>query len=223
MIEIRNLCFSYNKLPPFILNNINLSIKKGDYLSILGENGSGKSTLIKLILKILKPTKGLVNINTNKIGYVPQKFDNFNSQFPITVFEVLNFHRKAIGIKDVNYVYKNLKLVNMDGYSKNLISNLSGGQQQKIFIARALMGSPELIILDEPSTGLDRNSQKDLYKIIKHLNTHLGITIISIEHNLKAALENSDFIFDINNGNGVLRAVNEYNRQLQEVILDATI
>jgi len=223
MVEIKNMCFSYNGVLPFVLNNINLHIKKGDYLSILGENGSGKSTLVKIILKILKPTNGFIAIKTDKIGYVPQRFENFNSQFPITVFEVLNFHRKALGIKDIEYVYKSLKIVHMEKFAKELISNLSGGQMQKIFIARALMGEPELIILDEPSTGLDAHSQNDLYKIIKHLNTHLGITIISIEHNLRVALVNSNSILELTDGTGTIRSTKEYSMKFQEVSVNATV
>ncbi|KOA19511.1 high-affinity zinc uptake system ATP-binding protein ZnuC [Clostridium homopropionicum DSM 5847] len=223
MVEIKNMCFSYNGVCPFILNNINLNIKKGDYLSILGENGSGKSTLIKIILKILKPTSGTISIKTDRIGYVSQRFENFNSQFPITVFEVLNFHRKALRIKDIEYVYKSLKFVHMEKFAKELISNLSGGQMQKIFIARALMGEPELIILDEPSTGLDSSSQNDLYKVIKHLNTHLGITIISIEHNLKVALTNSNSILELMDGTGTIHSTKDYSMKFQEVSLNATV
>lgn len=223
MVEIKNMCFSYNGVWPFVLNNINLKIKKGDYVSILGENGSGKSTLIKIILKILKPTSGTISINTDKIGYVPQRFENFNSQFPITVFEVLNLHRKALGIKDIEYVYKSLKIVHMEKFAKELISNLSGGQMQKIFIARALMGEPELIILDEPSTGLDSHSQNDLYKVIKHLNSHLGITVISIEHNLKIALTNSNSILDLIDGTGTIHSTKDYIMNFQEVSLNATV
>lgn len=217
MIHISNLYFSYNNHPPYVLNDLDLIIKQGKYVSILGENGSGKSTLIRLILKMLKPSKGVININTNKIGYVPQRFESFNSQFPITVFEMLNFHRKAIGIKETVSIEKSLKKVGMDNYKNHIIGNLSGGQQQKIFIARALMGNPDLIVLDEPSTGIDVQSQKEIYAIIKNLNLDLNITVIAVEHNLKAAMINSDFIFELNNGTGLLRSVDEYKRYHQEV------
>lgn len=223
MIQINNLYFSYNKLPLYILNNLNLIINKGDYVSILGENGSGKSTLIRLILKILKPSSGIITINTNKIGYVPQKIDSFNSQFPITVFEVLNSHRKAIKIKDPSCIQKSLEKVGMENYMTSLIGNLSGGQQQKVFIARALMGSPELIVLDEPSTGIDVQSQKEIYSIIKRLNLDMGITIISIEHNLKAALVNSNYILELDSGNGILQSISEYKQRYQEVNSNVTV
>ncbi len=96
MIEINNLCFSYTKKKPYILENINLNIKKGQYISILGSNGSGKSTLLKLILGFLSPTLGDINLKNSKIGYVPQKYENFNSDFPITVEEVLKCHKKSV-------------------------------------------------------------------------------------------------------------------------------
>ncbi|KYH27985.1 MULTISPECIES: metal ABC transporter ATP-binding protein [Clostridium] len=223
MIHINNLCFSYTNHSPYILTDLNLVINKGDYVSILGENGSGKSTLIKLILKILKPSKGSITINTDKIGYVPQRLDSFNSQFPITVYEVLNTHRRAIGIKDMSSINKSLDKVGMRDYKNHLIGNLSGGQQQKIFIARALMGNPDLIVLDEPSTGIDIQSQKEIYELIKNLNLKLGVTVISIEHNLKAAILNSNYIFELNDGSGILRSVSEYKRHHKEVISNAAI
>ncbi|EYE87290.1 metal ABC transporter ATP-binding protein [Fervidicella metallireducens AeB] len=223
MINIKNLSFSYNKIPPYILENINLEIKKGDYVSILGDNGSGKSTLIKLLLKLLKPCSGTIQINTQKIGYVPQRFEGFNSQFPVTIYEMLNCHRKALKIKDSSIVLNSLLKVDMLNYKNSLIGNLSGGQQQKIFIARAMMGNPELLILDEPSTGIDVQSQYEIYSLIKSLNTNLGITVVAIEHNLNAALVNSDYIFKLKNGKGQILSINDYKENFQEVMGYASI
>lgn len=222
MIHIDNLYFSYNNRPPYILNGLSLNIKKGDYVSILGENGSGKSTLIKLILNTLKPSKGIIEVNTNKIGYVPQRFESFNSQFPITVYEMLNLHKKAIKIKETS-IEESLKKVNMEDYKNHLIGNLSGGQQQKIFIARALMGNPNLLILDEPSTGIDIQSQKEIYNLIKKLNRNLGITVVAVEHNLKAAMINSNYIFQLNEGTGFLNPVDEYKKYHQEDSFHVTV
>lgn len=209
MIQIKNLYFSYNNASPYLLNDINLKVKKGEYVSILGDNGSGKSTLVKLILKIIKPSKGEVTIEGSKTGYVPQRFESFNAQFPITVSEMMNCHRKVIKLKSSKEADRNLALVGMGDYKNALIGNLSGGQQQKIFIARALMGNPELIILDEPSTGVDIQSQEEIYSIVKELNENFGITVISVEHNLKAALLNSDFIFELSKGKGKVLSVQE--------------
>ena len=199
MITIKNLSFSYTKGND-LLKDVNLHIPKGIYLSILGENGSCKSTLIKLILGILKPDSGLITLASNKISYVSQRLDNFNSEFPITVKEVLSCHAKTVGIKNSKSVLESLHKVNMCEFSNNLIGNLSGGQQQRIFIARALLGNPDLIILDEPSTGVDEKSQSEIYPLLQSLNKDLGKTIISVEHNTKIALKYSTHILKIENG-----------------------
>lgn len=204
MIKINNLFFSYTKSQPYLLNNINLTIDDGEYISVLGENGCGKSTLIKLILNLLSPTKGTIENTLKNIGYVPQKSDFLNSQFPITVNEMLNCYRKLLKIKDKAIVPRSLQTVNMLDYKDSLIGTLSGGQCQKIFIARALMGNPSLLILDEPSTGVDMASQRDIYGLIKSLNVEEGITVISIEHNLNAAMKNSSLIYHLASGNGHL-------------------
>lgn len=216
MITIKNLYFSYTGKCPYILDDVNFSVDDGDYVSVIGENGCGKSTLIKIILNILKPVRGIVKINTNKIGYVSQRAQDFNSEFPITVYEVLFCHAKAKKIS-TGLINTYLDLVGMLHYKKNLIGDLSGGQEQKIFIARALMGNPELLILDEPSTGIDIQSQKEIYGILKKLNEDKKITIISIEHNAAAVIENSKHLFCMKNGMGKMISVREYT-ELKENI-----
>jgi zinc transport system ATP-binding protein len=210
MITISNLFFSFNDSSEYLLDNINLHIGKGEYTSIIGDNGCGKSTLLRLLLKFLHPVKGSISINASKIGYVPQKHDNFNSGFPITVFEMLDAHRRALKIKDKNVVLHSLKTMKIDGLKNSLLGNLSGGQRQKVFIARALIGDPDLIILDEPSTGIDTKSQDEIYSLLKHLNKSLGITIISVEHNMKAAFANSTSIYYMKEGRGTLYSPNNF-------------
>lgn len=214
MIEIKNLCYSYSGSKPYILNNLNLLVDDGEYISIIGDNGCGKSTLIKLILKLLKPSKGEIKNSHLRIGYVPQKRDDVNLQFPITVYEMLDCYRKVLKVKDKNIVNKSLEMVNMINYKNSLMEELSGGQCQKIFIARALIGNPSLIILDEPSTGIDVKSQGEIYGIIKEINKNDNITIISVEHNLVAVKNNSKSIFHIKDGCGHLcsrnKFINEY-------------
>ncbi|MBZ9606916.1 metal ABC transporter ATP-binding protein [Clostridium estertheticum] len=216
MINIKNLCFTYTNSKPYILDKVNLKIEKGSYVSILGENGSAKSTLVKLILNLLKPNSGQIIIFTSKIAYVAQKVENFNAQFPITVYEMLNCHRKVLKLKDKSLILKSLQAVGMESHTHTLIGNLSGGQQQKIFIARSLIGDPDLLILDEPSTGVDIQSMEDIYRIIKGLNKNLGITVVSVEHNLKAALDNSTDIFEMGNGSGILYNIHNYKNKLNE-------
>lgn len=210
MVKIDNLCFSYNGAKPFILDNLSLEIKDGEYVSVLGDNGSGKSTLIKLILGFLQPISGKICVNSKNIGYVAQKSDNFNSQFPITVGEMLNCARRVLKVKDKSMVKKSLMLVKMEKFENALVGTLSGGQLQKVFIARALIGSPKLLILDEPSTGIDVKSQLEIYSLIKKLNTENGITVISVEHNLEAAIKNSTLIYHIADGKAHLCSPEHY-------------
>lgn len=214
MITIKNMSFSYIKGND-LLKDINLNIPNGVYLSVLGENGSCKSTLIKLILGLLKPDCGSIEINTKKISYVPQRLDNFNAEFPITVKEVLSSHAKAIKLKDPNSVSNVLEKVNMDNFKNNLIGNLSGGQQQRIFIARALLGNPDLIILDEPSTGVDEKSQMEIYPLLQDLNKNHGKTIISVEHNTRTALKYSTHILKLQNGSMKLYTKDEFIKYLE--------
>ena len=209
MIDIKNLCFSYTNKPPYILNDISLSLPQGIYLSIVGENGSCKTTLIKLILGLLKPTSGSIEIDSNSIGYVPQRLDSFNSQFPITVKEVLSCHAKTLKNNGINRD-SILKDVNMLNFKNRLLGMLSGGQQQRVLIARALMGNPDIIILDEPSTGVDENNQKEIYNILRKLNKEDKKTIISIEHNIDIAINNSTHILKIEDANARLFTVNEF-------------
>jgi len=210
MITIQNLCFSYNPSESYLLKDLNLTINRGDYISILGDNGSGKSTLIKLLLKLLPPTTGKISNDFTKTAYVPQRFENLNVQFPITVYEVLNCYRRTLKIKDKDCIYKYLDIVKMRDFSDALIGTLSGGQCQKIFIARALMGDPDLLILDEPSNGVDLKSQNEIYSLIKDINRTQKVTVISVEHNLKAAIDNSTFIYHLCEGSGHLCNPEEY-------------
>lgn len=202
MIKAENLSFSYTGTRPFLLDNINLSIAAGEYVSILGDNGSGKSTLMRLMLNFLKPTQGTIVIQARCLGYVPQQNDFTNSGFPITVGEMLYSYRKLLKVKDRGAAAESLRQVGLSGMDTALMGHLSGGQRQKALIARALMGSPELLLLDEPSTGVDPESQREIYGLLKRLNEDQGITIVSIEHNLAAAMANSTLIYHLAGARG---------------------
>lgn len=204
MIQAEKLVFSYTGSPPHVLDGIDLEIRDGEYVSVMGENGSGKTTLMRLILKFIKPTAGSIVTQAKRIGYVPQKNDFSNSNFPITVYEALNSYRKLLKIKSKEVIAEKLEQVGMSGFTNALMGNLSGGQSQKILIARALMGNPDLLILDEPSTGVDLNSQKEIYGFLKKINKENGITIVSVEHNLEAAISNSTLIYHMTEGKGHL-------------------
>jgi len=213
MIKAENLTFSYTGSGPFILNGLELLINDGEYVSVVGDNGCGKSTLIKLILRFLKPTHGSITTDAKKIGYVPQKSEASNSGFPITVWEMLNSYRRLLKIKDKSVVEESLKQLGLSEKAKSLIGNLSGGQAQKALIARALMGNPDLLILDEPSAGVDIDSQRDIYAFLKRLNTEKGITIVSVEHNLGAAISNSTTIFHLHGGTGHFCTPQKYSEE----------
>ena len=201
MLAVYNLSFRYDAYSKYVLEDISFEVKKGEYVSIVGENGSGKSTLVRLLLGLLKPTTGEVQQRASSIGYVPQKKINL-THFPLTVFELLDSYRRVLKVKDRNTVYNMLEEVGLLGFEKKLAGELSGGQLQKLYIARALINKPELLILDEPSTGIDVKGQREIYTILKRLNQDSKITIVSVDHNLDAAVANSTVIFHIANGKG---------------------
>ena len=210
LIKIDNLSFAYNKNTSPLLKDVNLDIPKGVYLSIVGENGSCKTTLIKLILGLLTPISGSITVDTDNIAYVPQRLDGFNSQFPISIYEILKIHAKSLKLDPKSSSIDVLEKVNMLKFKENLIGNLSGGQQQRVFIARALIGNPDLIILDEPSTGVDVKNQQEIYSLLSKINKEQGTTIISIEYNMVIALKYSTHILTINNGKLTLQSNKDF-------------
>jgi zinc transport system ATP-binding protein len=213
MIRIEHLWFSYAGMSSYILSDINIDISEGEYISVIGENGCGKTTLMRLLLGFIKPTKGSISIDTKFIGYVPQRNDFSGANFPITVYEVLASYHKLIRLKDKTIITEVLKLTGMEDYKNVLMGNLSGGQIQKILIARALMGTPRLLILDEPSTGVDTDSQKEIYALLKSLSVNQNITIVAVEHNLEAVFSNSTKIFHMQNGHGHLCSPDKYTTE----------
>jgi len=187
IIEIKNVSFAYNK--EIILKDINLNIKKGDYLAIIGPNGGGKSTLVKLILGFIKPTKGKIKLHTSKIGYVPQ-YTNFSLDIPITVLDVvlqgrIKKYKFFYNEEDKKEAFEKLKMVKMYEYKDKKIADLSGGQRQRVLIARAMVSNPDILILDEPTSAIDVQGQKEIYDILKELK----ITKIMISHDLNFLLE----------------------------------
>ena len=201
MIIIENLFFKYTGQTPYTLSGVNLLVPKDSYISIVGNNGCGKSTLLKLILGFLSPT----------IGYVPQR-QEFNSAFPITVQEVIYSYGKLLHMKNIN-VCEILSITQMQDFKNQLVGDLSGGQYQRMLIARALMGTPDLLVLDEPSTGVDISSQKEIYKILRELNKNKKLTILSVEHNLYAATESSSMIYHLSDGKGHLCTPQNYLKE----------
>ena len=191
LIEIRNLSLGYDK--DIILKHVNLDIEENDFICIVGPNGSGKSTLVKGILGLIKPIKGKVKYNglkQNFIGYMPQE-TKVDANFPASVFEIvlsgtLNsekykmFYTKSQKETAMN----NMKLLGIEKLKNKSFCDLSGGQRQKVLLARSLSATTKLLILDEPSNNLDSKSKSELYKTIIDLNKNHGITVIMITHDL---------------------------------------
>ncbi len=198
IIRIKNVSYAFGKQK--VLRDIGFNVHQGDYLGIIGPNGGGKTTLVKIILGLLKPSVGTVEMfgedirkfkNWQKIGYIPQKAINFDVNFPVTVREVVSmglFAKKGLlrflGAEDQEKVTQALKQVEMKEFGSHLIGDLSGGQQQRVFIAKALVTEPSLLILDEPTAGIDIKAQEKFYTLLQDLNKKLHITLIMISHEI---------------------------------------
>lgn len=205
-VKVNNLTFAYTQ--KLVLHDVSFSLKSGDFLTVHGKNGTGKTTLIKCFLKLLEVENDMIyldDVDINKIrrfrniGYVPQK-NEFNYEFPITVSEILScayikkrdsFYTQVINSMDINSIY-----------NEN-INNLSGGQIQRVFITRALLNKPKLLILDEPTVGVDNENVKALHDILACLKEE-SITIILVSHDM-------DFCSDITDYYLVLNELGEYD------------
>lgn len=194
ILEVENLSVSYSN--HIALENINFKIDEGEYVCLIGENGSGKSTLVKTIVGLLKQDEGKVNLNISldEVAYLSQtNLKDLN--FPATSKEIiisgvqkhkkLPFYTKK-DKKDYEEIIKKLKI---EDIQNRRIGDLSGGQKQRVLIARALIRSPKLLILDEPTTGLDYNITKELYKILETLNKENKMTIILATHDIDEITE----------------------------------
>lgn len=196
LIECSKLNVGYDK--KVVCKDINFEINQGDYLCILGENGSGKSTLLKTILGLNKPVSGKVSfdktINKSKLGYLPQQTD-FQRDFPATVGEVVMsgfvssmglrpFYNKA----EKSKAQEILDFLGLSKFAKNGFKELSGGQQQRVMLARALCATDKVLVLDEPTNGLDAKTTAQFYKLLGMLNER-GLTIVMVSHNIEKVLE----------------------------------
>ncbi|WP_096153372.1 MULTISPECIES: metal ABC transporter ATP-binding protein [Bacillus] len=198
VLKIEHVTFKYEQQN--VIEDINLTIPKGAFLGLVGPNGSGKSTLLKCVLGLLRPQKGTIQLfgkdvrkfkEWNKVGFVSQKANSFNTGFPATVFEVVSTGLvskvglfKFFNKENKNKVLDAIKSVGMEDFIHQNIGELSGGQQQRIFIARALVSEPELLILDEPTVGVDSKNVQNFYQMLEHLNKNLNITLILVTHDV---------------------------------------
>jgi len=198
LVTVENVTFGYARLP--VLVDVSFSILAGDFLAIIGPNASGKTTLVKIILGLLKPDRGRVFImgkevadfeGWSEIGYIPQKATHFDPLFPASAREVvamaLSSNRRLFSRRekdDESAIRHALGVVGMDEFADRPIGHLSGGQQQRVFIARAIVNNPRILFLDEPTTGVDAETQGHFYDLLDRLNEEEGITIVLITHDI---------------------------------------
>ena len=192
IINVDNLSYYYDSFPS--LDHVSFSVEKGDFLGIIGPNGAGKTTLFQCILGILNNFSGEIslfgsNIKQNKkyllrIGYVPQK-KSVEQTFPATVSEIVSLGVIRRDIKKES-IESAIDFVELGAYRNKRIGELSEGQQQRVIIAKALVKQPELLILDEPTTGIDSVAQNKFYDLLTKLNKDRGITIVWSSHDMNA-------------------------------------
>jgi zinc transport system ATP-binding protein len=192
IVNIDNVSYRYNSA--LVLENISFTVDKGDLVGIIGPNGAGKTTLFRSMLGLLEDYQGRITLfgedirkNKNishKIAYIPQK-NSIDQGFPATVEEIvsLGITSKKLSKNKINYA---IKTVGLFEQKAKRIGELSGGQQQRVLIAKALANEPELLILDEPVTGIDLEAQNKFYILLKKLNEDNKITIIWASHDLDA-------------------------------------
>lgn len=199
IVSIRTLSFRYGPEP--VLDDIHLELFQGDYIGVVGPNGSGKSTLIKSILGLLPLQSGSVELfgqpidqfsDWYRIGYVPQHVFRGDRSFPATAREVVESgHMREnsilcqLGLRVCEPITHALQIAGIEHLVSRRIGELSGGERQRVFIARALVSNPELLILDEPTAGIDQAAQEAFYDLLETLNQKHGITIVLISHDLE--------------------------------------
>mgnify|MGYP000734988760 CR=1 FL=1 len=205
-----------------IIEHLDFSVHRGEYICVVGENGSGKSTLIRTLLGLLKPVSGKVelapSLHGGAIGYLPQQ-TQAQKDFPASVWEVVlsgvlnNDHRCPFyNKKDKAEAEKNMEKLNILDLKKRCYRELSGGQQQRVLLARALCATDSVLILDEPVTGLDPAASMELYETIKDLNKKENVTIIMVSHDIKNALNYATHILHLEQENDFFGTVEEYKK-----------
>lgn len=212
IFDVDNLMLSING--QVILENISLQIKRGEYTALIGPNGGGKTTLIRILLGLKKADSGEIRLfgvpqkhfkEWERIGYVPQRAAQVDLNFPATVLEVVKMGRIArLGLfgreseADRQAVEEAMKKMDVANLKDKLIGMLSGGQRQRVMIARALASEPEVLILDEPNTGVDVVSQQRFYALLRELNAEEKLTILFITHDIGVIADDIGRLFTVN-------------------------
>lgn len=212
IFDVKNLNFQVRGQK--ILSNISLEIFHSEYVAIIGPNGGGKTTLIRMLLGLEKPTEGQIKLfgkniqnfkEWNKIGFVPQRASHVDQNFPATALDIVKMgrvsKRKLFSSEcqeDKDAVYDAMQKMDILNLKDRMIGTLSGGQRQRVMIARALASSPEILILDEPNTGVDIVAQNNFYTLLKKLNKEENITIVFITHDIGVIADDIGRLFTIN-------------------------
>lgn len=182
-----------------VLEDINLELEAGDFLGLIGPNGGGKSTLLKAMLGLIKPDRGSISLfgqppaaARSRVGYMPQK-TVFDRSFPVNVQDVVlmgRYSRRGLmhryNSADREAALRSLEAVGMQDRARREIGALSGGEQQRVFVARSLVSDPDLLLLDEPTAGVDSAQQTEFYDLLCHLNRDLSIAIVLVSHDITA-------------------------------------
>nr|WP_229750388.1 ABC transporter ATP-binding protein [Paenibacillus nasutitermitis] len=198
VIELEDVSFSYELKP--VIQDVSFGVQERDFVGLIGSNGAGKTTLLRMIVGLIKPDCGSIKLfgqpvkdfkDWSRVGYVPQK-NSFNPLFPATVREVVlsglysgNRLFRKVSKADQVKCDEALHAMNIDDLAAKRIGQLSGGQQQRAFLARALINNPALLILDEPTVGIDAETQQGFFHLIKHMHQHHNITFLMVSHDME--------------------------------------
>ncbi len=216
MISCEKVYMSYDSTKA--VEGVSFSVEKGDFLCIVGENGTGKSTLLKGILGLQKLNSGTIvfsGIKAGEIGYLPQR-TVVQKDFPASVWEVVLSGRQTKGFRlfytpeDRKLARENITLMGIDDIKNKPFNELSGGQQQRVLLARALCATQKVLLLDEPTTGLDPFVTAELYKLTAKLNSEYGVTIIMVTHDIKNSLEYATKILSMEQDGDFFGTTQEY-------------
>jgi zinc transport system ATP-binding protein len=210
VVDVDGVTFGYTALP--VVEDVSFTVETGEYVGIVGPNGSGKSTLLKLMLGLLEPDAGSADLlgapardfeNRERVGYVAQDVTEDTTGMPITVAEVVLMGRYPhagfgrITSDDRERAREALRTVGIDHLADRRISKLSGGQRQRAYIARALAAEAELLVLDEPTVGVDAESVAAFFELLDSLNAE-GITVLLVEHDIGAVVEHASRVVCLN-------------------------
>lgn len=181
-LSVTDVSVTYGTEP--VLQDVSFSIQAGEFVGLIGQNGSGKTTLLRVLLGLMQPTRGRAERHEVAIGYVPQRGQLYSGLVPISVLEVASLGSKG----DKNKARQALQSVNMSEFEKRSFNELSGGQQQRVVIAKALASGANVLVLDEPTTGVDVASQAEFYDLLRRLHEE-GRTIIMVSHDINSVVK----------------------------------